>query len=266
MPTISNTDKKLESFLEETLEEYENTTNNDKKNNLRLIIDSIYSFERTNAIKSIKGLDKSIGFNYFIENYKHHERGLDLFSSRMIEEILKNRENTEALIHEEFSSSRVFINDDPNTFLCNILSKYDTDLSKFTSSNIEHLSVITKYIDYIKTNWDVFEEGKKDFSELVSELDTYYDSHVIKGGCTRPEIYIYLFAKNCVLDDFRKYYIMEDTSLEETESIIRNNDIFNKINNIDDINQIKEMEKIIKAKLFDRYCKKGKPLLFTKED
>lgn len=256
---MSITDKKLENFLEKMLIGYqmEDTISQSDtgRNYYANIINEIYLEERKNASKEYRFLSRSMGFMYFIENYKNHEMPLELFSNRMLEEILKEKENTEALIHNKYYSFEEFLEDNPSKFLLDIISKYDEDLANYVKINEKHILFIKKYKEYISTDWAYFERNKKVFNELVEGLDSFFDDNSRQckfKKMSRPEVYIYLFKNNGMIDSFEKYYEMDDTTFEEKKKLIEENDVFTKIMNIDEIKLISEMDKMIKRKLYKR--------------
>ena len=259
---MSTTDKKLENFLEKMLIEYqmEDTISQSDtgRNYYANIINEIYLEERKNASKEYRFLSRSMGFMYFIENYKNHEMPLELFSNRMLEEILKEKENTEALIHNKYYSFEEFLEDNPSKFLLDRISKYDEDLANYVKINEKHILFIKKYKEYISTDWAYFERNKKVFNELVEGLDSFFDDNSRQckfKKMSRPEVYIYLFKNNGMIDSFEKYYEMDDTTFEEKKKLIEENDVFTKIMNIDEIKLISEMDKMIKRKLYKRDSK-----------
>lgn len=254
----SNNDRKIEKMLEYNLIKYENSNNNEEKYKYKLIIDEIYSFEIVNARKACCNLDKSLGFMYFVENYKNHELCLNFFASQLIDEILFFKENTENIIHNSYSSFGDYINDKPKGFLIDIISNYDDELSKFAKLNISDINKFDDFIDLVGQNWIGYDEDRKDCNKLISKLDAYYDRYLSRSNFSRVDLYIYLFKKNDMIDDFKKYYVMEDTSLEELDDLIENNDIFKNRFSIKNIKHISEMDKIIQ----ENYIKEGKRLKF----
>lgn len=254
----SGNDKKIEKLLEYNLIKYENSTDELQKFKYKLVIDEIYAFERSNANKACKNINKSMGFLYFIENYKNYEKCLDFFASRMIDEILYLKEDAESMVHEEYTSFNNYVNDKPKSFVIDIISKHDEDLSGFVKGNISEIKSIDNFIGVVGQNWTGYESDKSEYKSLISKLDRYYDENGRKSNCTRADILIYLFTRNGMIDDFKKYYVMEDTTEEELDDLIENNDIFKTVFNINDIKLISEMDKIIKENIKN----KGKRLKF----
>lgn len=252
MSTLDN--KKFEDYFEYVLSMHEvDAFIKQESAFLKLMIDDMYLYERQNASKKCD--NKSMGFSYIIEEYRNYEKCLDLFSTRMIEEVLRGKENTEGLIHEKYKSFEEFMGDNPNELLYSLIEKYDEDLAHYVRVNGVHIEYFNNYKDYIITNWANFEKNRTIFNELVEELDCFYDDNFRRGKFkrwSRPEIYIYLFKKNEMLDSFEKYYEMEDTTFEEKKNMIKSSDVFTKIMNIEEIKLISEMDKMIKRKLYKR--------------
>ena len=254
----SGNDKKIEKLLEQNLIKYDNSSDEMQRFRYKLVIDEIYAFERTYAAKVCKDFDKSMGFIYFIENYRNHERCLDFFAKRYIDEILYFIEDAEGVIHDNYNSFSEYESDRPKGFLIDIISKYDEDLSKFIKVNINEVKPIDNFIDIVRQNWRGYEIDKNDCNKLISKLDLYYDEHGRRSNCTKTEILIYLFSRNDMIDDFKKFYVMEDTSEEELNELIEKNDIFKENLDIRDIKLISGMDKIIKENINN----KGKRLKF----
>lgn len=272
MTTITNLnsrkDRKIERLLNGALKKYDESTDDMQRFRNKLIVDEIYAFERTTANKACKKLDKSMGFIYFIENYKDYERCLLFFASKYIDEILYFKEDAETLIHDNYSTFTDYEDDRPRGFLIDMISKYDTDLSKFIAVNMSEIKPIDDFINRVGHNWYGYESDKNDCSQLISKLDAYFRENGNRCSITETDLLIYLFSKNDMLDDFKKYYIMEDTSPEEFDELIENNDVFDRIINkdgkpnkkfsINDIKLIAEMDKIIRENISN----KGKRLKF----
>ena len=260
--SISN--KKFENYLENILSKHDLSTLEDNTF-LKNIIDDMYLYERQNASKKCE--NKSMGFSYIIEEYKHYKKCLDLFTTRMIEEILKEKENTENLIHNKYKTMEAFQYEDyisNNKFFYNLLSKYDKDLANYTRDNWQYIEFLKEYKEYVLTNWNFFEKEKKEFNKLVSDLDLTFDELASKGRIkrwSRHEIYIYLFKNNDMIDQFEKYYDMEDTTFEEKKELIKTSDVFTKIVNIDEIKIISEMDKMVKRNINNKGLKKTKRLI-----
>ena len=252
----SNNDRKIERMLEYSLIKHENSNNQEEKFRCKLLIDEIYAFEMISARKACSNLEKSMGFMYFVENYKNHEKCLNFFASRLIDEILFFKENVENKIHNTYSSFNEYISNKPKGFLIDIISGYDEELSKFIKLNASEINKLDSFIDFVGQNWVGYEIDKRDCNKLISKLDAYYDRYLTRSGFSRVDLYIYLFKKNDMIEDFKKYYIMEDISLEELNDLIEQNDIFKNKFSIKDIKRISEMERIIQ----ENYIKEGKRL------
>ena len=238
----SGNGQRIQKMLEYNLIKY----NIDSDNTRKIVIDAIYAFEMEHAKKVCKKLDRSMGFIYFMENYNNYEKSLSFFSDKMVDDILYFKENAEGLIHDSYRSFQDYKSDKPRAFLLDVISKYDRDLSSFLKVNIDIIGSIDRFIEIVGYNWESYELDKNECSKLISKLDKYYDEHENMIKCPRVDAYIYLFKKNNMIDDFKKYYIMEDTTIEEMDEIINTSDIFNNNLSIKDIRLIAEMDKIIK--------------------
>lgn len=242
----SDNDKKLENLLENSLSKFYNSASDMEKYKHKVVIDEIYDFECERASKSCANLDKSIGFKYFIENYRNFELGLNYFASKYIDDILYYKENTEASIHDSNKTFLSFNSNNPKSYLIDIIGKYDEDLSNYIKLNMSDNDSLDLFIDYIKNNWDDFEGDKSEYKQLISTLEKYYDEHGKNSSCSKVDILIYLFLNNNIINEFKKYYVMEDTTDEEFDELIEENDIYMKISSIRDIKLITEMDRIIK--------------------
>lgn len=238
----SGNGQRIQKMLEYNLIKYKEEPSTTGK----IIIDAIYAFEMEHAEKVCKKLDRSLGFAYFTDNYTHYEKSLSFFSERMINDILNFKENTEGLIHDSYKSFKDFKSDSPRAFLINIVSKYDRDLATFLKVNVDVINTIDNFIGMVGLNWEFYELDKASCTNLISKLDKFYDEHETLFNCPRVDAYIYLFEKNGMINDFKKYYVMEDTTDEEMDEIIKNNNIFERNLSIRDIKLIAEMDKIIK--------------------
>ena len=248
----------LSIFLENVLERYDTAETEEEKTSLKNTMDEVYAFERANALRKCKTANKSIGFNYLMENHKNYERCLEFFSSRMINEILTERSNVRELIHQKYSSYKGFLDDDPNKFLCEKIADYDKDLADFTISNISHMDVFAVYVDPIKDEL----KWQEEFGKLMTQLDDYYDSMGQKDF-TRQEIYVYLFKNNNLLDDFKKYYHIDS---EEVERIAKEDGVFGNLKNISNIKTIAQMNSAIKKAAVIRHSRNSEVLKLEKED
>lgn len=244
----SDKSKKIELLLEKSLIKYENSKDDMERYRYKLIIDEIYYFERENAIRACSDLSDSLGYIYFSTFYKNFEHSLSFFTKKLIEEILYYKEDAEILAHESYDTFDDFVNDKPKTFLINIISNYDEELGKYTKINTNQVKSFDECISIIKGNWNEFELEKAEFNSLISKLEDYFDRYGRRYGCCWIDIIVFLFKKNDMTDEFKKYYIMEDTTSEEVDELIENN-IYGKITNIRDIKIINEMDNIIKEYL-----------------
>lgn len=254
----STNEKKLEKLLETTLIKYDDATNDMDRYRHKLIIDEIYSFERKFATKACSNLHNSIGYAYFLENYKYFERSLAFFTKKLIEEILYYKEDVESLVHESYNSFLDYKNDKPKTFLINIISKYDEDLSRYIKLNLNDIKELDNFINIVNCNWREFELEKSDYKRMISRLESYYDENGQKSSCSKIDLLVFLFSRNDLIDEFKKYYVMEDMTADEVDELIKENDIYTSIFSINDIKLIAEMDKIIK----DSLSKNGKRLKF----
>ena len=254
----SGNEKKLERILENTLIKYEEAPNDMERFRYKLVIDEIYNFEKERAEKACKKLDRSMGFAYFLENYNNHERCLNYFSSRMADDILNFKEDAEGLIHDTYKSYHEYVSDSPRAFLIDIISDYDKDLSRFLKINVGCVDSIDNFMDLIRLNWSGYEADKADCKDLIKKLDTYYEKNSSKCKCPRMDLYIYLFKNNDIIDEFKKYYVMEDTTDDEMNELIENSDIYENQLTMKDIKLIAAMDKIIKENI----NKRGKRLKF----
>jgi hypothetical protein len=250
MPTItqlsSSNEKKIERILEANLIKYDQAESEQERFRRKLIIDEIYSFERLQASKACSKLNKSIGFAYFIENYKNHERGLHYFSYKLSDEILCFNEDIEKNVHDKYTSYESFEEDKPKTFFINIISKYDEDLANYIKVNLSEATFIDRYIEVIKSNWINYETIKDlTYQKLFMKLEEYYDKVGNRSNYTKSELLIHLSKKNNLIDEFKKYYIMEDTSLDELNELIDSNNIDESLLLEYDLELIKEMDEIV---------------------
>ncbi len=238
----SGNGQRIQKMLEYNLIKY----NEEPSSSGKIIIDAIYAFEMEHAQIACKKLDRSLGFIYFSENYNHYEKSLAFFSDRMVGDILNFKENVEGLIHDSYNTFQEYKSDSPRAFLVDVISKYDKDLASFLTVNMAVIDSLDKYINAIGLNWESYEEDRNECARLISKLDKFYDEHSAVMNCPRVDIYVYLFKKNGMISDFKKYYDMEDTSDEEKDEIIENSDIFQNELSIVSINLIAEMDRIIK--------------------
>jgi hypothetical protein len=238
----SGNGQRIQKMLEYNLIKYKEEPSSSGK----IIIDAIYAFEMEHAQLACKKLDRSLGFIYFSENYNHYEKSLAFFSDRMVDDILNFKENVEGLIHDSYKTFQDYKSDSPRAFLIDVISKYDKDLASFLKVNMAVIDSLDKYVEIIGINWESYEEDREECSKLISKLDKFYDEHSAVMSCPRTDAYIYLFKKNGMINDFKKYYVMEDTSEEEFNDIIEKSDIFANELSIKDIKLIAEMDKIIK--------------------
>lgn len=238
----SGNGQRIQKMLEYNLIKYKEEPNSSGK----IIIDAIYAFEMEHAQRLCKKLDRSLGFMYFSENYNHYEKSLAFFSDRMVNDILNFKENVEGLIHNSYKSFKEYKSDSPRAFLINVISKYDKDLASFLKVNMGVVDSLDNFIEIIGINWESYESDRVEYDKLISKLDKFYNEHELLLNFPRIDAYIYLFKKNGMINDFKKYYVMEDTTDEEMEDIIEDSDIFSNELSIRDIKLIAEMDRIIK--------------------
>lgn len=212
----SGNGQRIQKMLEYNLIKYKEEPNSSGK----IIIDAIYAFEMEHAQRLCKKLDRSLGFMYFSENYNHYEKSLAFFSDRMVNDILNFKENVEGLIHNSYKSFKEYKSDSPRAFLINVISKYDKDLASFLKVNMGVVDSLDNFIEIIGINWESYESDRVEYDKLISKLDKFYNEHELLLNFPRIDAYIYLFKKNGMINDFKKYYVMEDTTDEEMEDII----------------------------------------------
>ncbi len=246
---------KFECFFDNQIQLRDICGSEEDKNYIDAIINKMYEYERKNALSSVKNNEESIGFAYILENYSNLERSLLYFTDRITREVLNEREYTETLIHRKFKSTFNLIGNAPKIFLYDIIEKHDKDLANFLKDHDDYIYILDEYIQYIKINWNGFEEEKEYFNKLLSDLDKYYNENTLefisKFNCSKLDILIYLFAKNDMLDMFKRHYIMEDTTPDESNIIVSESELGD-INYIDGIEFIKGMDKIIKSHNYNK--------------
>ncbi|MBR2998060.1 MAG: hypothetical protein IKF37_03155 [Bacilli bacterium] len=247
----SENDRIIEKIMELHLKRRDGSDDAEERIKCSWIIDTIYAFERVAASKHCKAIDKSMGFAYLIGKYRHYERSLYHFASEMTREIMftNKDETTEELIHTKYPSFDAFESDKPRSFVIDNISKYDEDLSSYIQVNIMDIEFLDDYIDEIKGNWEEFESNNEEakYKRMFSELETYYDKKGNRSSFTKSEILIFLSLKNNLVDEFKKNYIMEDTSDEELDELIENNDVGEKISSsAADMELVSEMDSIVK--------------------
>ena len=242
----SSNDKKIERILESNLIKYEQAESEQERFRRKLIIDEIYSFERLQASRACSKLNKSIGFAYFIENYKNHERGLHFFSYKLSDEILCFNEDIEKLVHDKFASFESFEEEKPKTFFIDIISNYDEDLANYIKINATEATFLDRYMEVIKSNWINYETIMGlTYQRLFMKLESFYDNEGTRSNYTKTEILIHLSKKYNLVNEFKNYYIMEDTSKEELNELIESNNIDENLLSEKDFELIKAMDEIV---------------------
>ena len=241
------------------LRKYDETKNEQEKIKLLESINMIYEFASNSAKDYAKGNENSLGFMYYINNLKNHregERCLEFFSSKMTLEILTRKEDGERLLHEKYKTFSDLENDNPKAYLINIISKHDKDLADFIISNSE-INSLNYFLDSVIENWRDYEMEKEMFDEIINSLDLYFNMNGKKCTRSKLDILIHIFKENDMIDLFKKYYGMEDTSPEELDEINNTSDIYNpetidnkkaKLINMRDIKLISEMNRLLKIK------------------
>ena len=256
-----STSNGIERFLEEQLVKRNNAVFQEDKECFDRTIEEVYSFQRRIALNSVK--DNSMGFSFFIDNYYNHELGLEFFSKRMTNEVLFEKENVEGLIHKKYSCAMDLNKTDIKSFLYEIIAKYDKDLSDFMKNHENHIRTLDEYIEYVKRNWIDFKEGKHDFDILITELNNYYEENCLTCRCSKLDIYLHIFDKNGMLDKFRKYYDMEDTTLEEAKKLESN--VIGTGLTEEEIVNIKTMERIVQTHNYNNVRKEGIRLILEND-
>ena len=242
----SGDNRVMEKMLELYLKKHEEAKDEETKRKCEFLMNLVFDSEFEHANECAKGNNRSIGFAYIIEKFKYYDRCLDFFTYRFANIILDVQ--AESFIHEDFKSFKEFESSNPNTYLLDIISQKDVDLSDFIKTNINELSVINKYKEKIMKNWNKY-ESKNEMERLFSQLDTYYDNY--GNGCsfTRTEVIIYLCKKNNLILQFEGNYKMEDTSEEELDELIKTNDVEERLSLKKDKDLIYKMDSLIKASI-----------------
>ena len=113
---------------------------------------------------------------------------------------------------------------------------------------MEDIEFVDQYIEEIKGNWDTYESNDEvKYKKMFSELEKYYDQKGNRSNFTKSEILIFLSLKNNLVDEFKKNYIMEDTSDEELNELIETNNVGEKISSsAEDMELVSEMDSIVK--------------------
>lgn len=245
----SNNDKKIERILEAHLIKYDNSKDEEDRFRNKLIIDTIYSFERTQAERYCNSINRSIGFAYFINNYKNYKKSLNYFSYKLTDELLFYNEelDVEEVIHEKYNSYESFKEDRPKAFLIDIISKYDEELSDYIKVNMNEIDYIDRYLSLIESNWDAYElDEDKRYENMFCKLKSYYNEKGYKSEFSIVEILIYLSNKNNIREQFQKNYIMEDLPEEDIDLMFENIGIDEDNISPYDMNLISNMDNIIK--------------------
>ena len=142
-------------------------------------------------------------------------------------------------------------------YMKSIYSMTIHDLETFLLDNNEKKYRASQIMDWLYVKRvDSFSKMTNLSKDLITKLDAYYDKNGSKCKCPRVDLYIYLFKNNDMIEDFKKYYIMEDTTDDEFNEMIENSDIYDKQLTMKDIKMIAEMDKIFKENI----NKKGKRL------
>ena len=238
-----NNCNKLENFLETAITKYNFATEESEKDLYGKMIDEIYASERKNAAFACRSKDKSMGFAYIVEDYRNHEQGLELFSSRMINEVLTVKTNAKKTIHENYSSYRAF-SDDATGFLCGLIAEYDTDLAEYVKANSLHMQVIEDFTESVEKGW----RSNAKVSEIMKALDEYYAKSFKETKMPKAELYVHIFKTAHMLPDLERFGFFDGMSDKERETLISSDGFYAKLKNIKDINKVTEMTNIIYLK------------------
>ena len=218
MTITESNDTKMEKFLEEYLYKKECATTAEERNKAEIVIEAVYQAERKNALKECKDPKTSMGFNYFIENYRNHEKCLEFFAAKMVSEVLTEKEDVETKIHSEYSTYQKFSSDAPNEYLIDIISEYDEDLGKFVESNLtagSDLNAITSFSESISSNWHKYDTDKAFFTNLIDVLNEYFNENCKNSPFTSEELIAYIFSAHNILSRCKQI----NKTAEELEQI-----------------------------------------------
>lgn len=239
---LNNNDdsKVMEQMLELNLVKYEITTSEEEKQKCEFLINLVYNAEKDVAEELSEEQGNSIGFEYILKRFKNYKRSINYFASMFIEELISL--NIEDMVHSEYSSFDEFISDKPKVYLIDAIFSYDEELADYIKLNT---NLLDKPISDIKDNWDSF-RPKDEYEKMYCELSDLYNKNLKGVNHTKSDIIIYLSLKNGIIDKFKKYYIMEDTTPEEVDELIKENRVKEDILSSAEIKLIAKMDKIIK--------------------
>lgn len=226
MTTIDNNDIRMQRFLEKNLTIYATTESKEERKIAEIIINGVYNEEKENALRGVKDPSKTMGFNYFVANYKDHETCLEYFATRMANEALTVRQDVTAKIHKEYPSYYSFINDKPNEYIIKSITEQDKDLGEFVESNLHVSKGIDEFIQtfsqQLGRDWLNYESRIKFFENLIKQLTEYYEKNCKSCSCEVNAVIAYLFRAYNLLADCKQISMTDEEIDKKTEGIYAN--------------------------------------------
>lgn len=197
---------------------------NKKENDYDLFVDSIYNRKllEIEIYKAKNQDDFNVSqFHLFIDEFGSSSIIMEHYAKRFIKDIFKsNGINLENMLHSSFKNKEQIIKVGINSFLINIIERYDTSLSSYVCTNVSVLFPLKDEIQKILNNWDKYNrEKEKEKYKLAFDKAYEYMENTdgILGDIGKYETIYYAAKELGIYEKLAKY---DDTFLEEYREII----------------------------------------------
>ncbi len=180
----------------------------------KMILNTIYNNKRLEIeMGKITTNNDSIGLGFLVifDSYSKSKIVLDFYAKMMIKSIFSdNNINLEKMLHQEFNSKEELNKVGINNYLINFISIYDSMLADYLSKNIKLLKFLSKKIEKIKDNWELYnlkiEKSKYDL--MFIKVHEYMER--IEADCMFDEtsLIYYIGVKLGIIDKIIKYDIV----------------------------------------------------------
>ena len=159
-----------------------------------------------------------MGFFLIFDNYTDSKIILNFFAKKMVSDITDEYDiDLEKVLNKRFNSLKEIEIIGINTYLLNFISKYDSMLSSYLSTNIELLSEMKEKVKSIinKSQKNRIYEDSKRYSILFERINDYMSEFGKDSIFDETALIYYVAHELCLTKSIKKYDIYGQTNPEK---------------------------------------------------
>ena len=167
-----------------------------------------------------------MGFLLMYDSYNCSKIILDFYAKKMIEVIFSEFNiELENMLHQQFNTPEEINKLGINNYMLNFISRYDSMLASYLSSNIYLMKDFKNKIEQVLNNWDKYicDNEVKRYNLILIKVHEYMEQEEMKGFLSETDLLYYIGKKLGIAAKIAKY---DGISSELAEDILNSDDEF----------------------------------------